>query len=82
MAQAENEQDPLAIQALEQCLRLDPTNLKALQALAISQTNENYQSQACNTLIRWIKNHPKYSHLVTFDVENPIKNNITSFMSE
>lgn len=80
-AQAQNEQDPLAIQALEQCLRLDPANLQALQALAISQTNENYQSQACNTLIRWLKTHPNYSHLVNFDIDNQTRN-VTSFMSE
>nr|XP_023014015.1 peroxisomal targeting signal 1 receptor [Leptinotarsa decemlineata] len=62
--QAENEQDPVAIAALNRCLQLDPTNLNALMALAISYTNESYYNQACQMLLNWLKNNTKYNDLV------------------
>ncbi|XP_030761592.1 peroxisomal targeting signal 1 receptor isoform X2 [Sitophilus oryzae] len=66
--QAENEQDPNAIAALNKCLQLDPTNLTALMSAAVSYTNESYYNQACSMLLNWLKHNPKYQDLVPKDL--------------
>ncbi|KAH8885125.1 TPR-like protein [Thozetella sp. PMI_491] len=53
-AQAQNEKEEAAIRALEHALKLDPNNLAALMGLAVSYTNEGYDSTAYRTLERWL----------------------------
>ncbi|CAK7222408.1 Peroxisomal membrane signal receptor PTS1 [Sporothrix eucalyptigena] len=53
-AQAQNEKETAAIRALEHALKLDPTNLPGLMALAVSYTNEGYDTTAYRTLERWL----------------------------
>lgn len=61
-AQAQNEKEMPAIRALEQALKLDPSDLSALMGLAVSYTNEAYDSSAYHTLERWLAT--KYPDLV------------------
>lgn len=53
-AQAQNEKETPAIRAQEQALKLDPQNLEALMGLAISYTNDGWDSTAYRTLERWL----------------------------
>lgn len=62
-AQAQNEKEAPAIRALEQALKLDPSNLGALMGLAISYTNEGYDSTAYRTLERWLAT--KYPQIIS-----------------
>ncbi|KAJ5291000.1 hypothetical protein N7478_000251 [Penicillium angulare] len=61
-AQAQNEKELPAIRALEQTLKTDPGNLDALMGLAVSYTNEGYDSTAYRTLERWLSN--KYPSII------------------
>ncbi|KAK0718762.1 hypothetical protein B0T21DRAFT_395754 [Apiosordaria backusii] len=60
--QAQNEKEEAAIRALEQAMKLDPNNLAALMGLAVSYTNEGYDSTAYRTLERWLS--VKYPQVV------------------
>jgi len=53
-AQAQNEKESAAIRALKKAVSLAPTNLPALMGLAVSYTNEGYESHALMTLERWL----------------------------
>lgn len=52
--QAANEKETPAIRALEAALKLDESNLGALMGLAVSYTNEGYDTNAYSTLERWL----------------------------
>lgn len=45
------------------CLELQPNNLKALMALAVSYTNTGHQQEAYQALRNWIKQNPKYKYI-------------------
>ncbi|KAH8675779.1 hypothetical protein BX600DRAFT_432332 [Xylariales sp. PMI_506] len=62
-AQAQNEKETAAIRALEQAKNLDPNNLSALMTLAVSYTNEGYDSTAYRTLERWLS--VKYPSIIS-----------------
>lgn len=52
------------INYLFRCMDLSPGNLTALMSLAVSYTNESLQTQACESLKRWLMSNPQYSHIV------------------
>ncbi|KAF9894374.1 Peroxisomal membrane signal receptor PTS1 [Aspergillus nanangensis] len=61
-AQAQNEKELPAIRALEQALKCDGNSLDALMGLAVSYTNEGYDSTAYRTLERWLS--VKYPQII------------------
>lgn len=60
--QTQNEKEINGICALEECLKLDPSNLEAMKNLAISYINEGYDVSAFTMLNRWAET--KYSNLL------------------
>lgn len=52
--QQENEREEMAIQALQQAIKLDPELSDAILALAISYSNENRRAEALEEIERWI----------------------------
>ncbi|KAK3395711.1 hypothetical protein B0T20DRAFT_43772 [Sordaria brevicollis] len=62
-AQAQNEKEEAAIRALERAMKLDPNNLSAMMGLAVSYTNEGYDSTAYRTLERWLST--KYPSVIS-----------------
>jgi len=75
-AQAQNEKEEAAIRALEHALKIDPNNLDALMGLAVSYTNEGYDSVAYRTLERWLS--VKYPQIIApADVSAPAEMGFT-----
>nr|XP_025034964.1 PEX5-related protein isoform X1 [Pelodiscus sinensis] len=79
ISQAENENEQGAIVALQRCLQLQPNNLKALMALAVSFTNTSHQQEACEALRNWLKQNPKYKYIMKSKRGSPA---LTRRMSE
>ncbi|XP_075058279.1 PEX5-related protein isoform X3 [Mixophyes fleayi] len=71
ITQAENENEQAAIVSLQRCLQLQPNNLKALMALAVSYTNIGHQQEAYKALKMWMKQNPRYKYLVKSKSESP-----------
>ncbi|CCG81523.1 Tetratricopeptide repeat protein [Taphrina deformans PYCC 5710] len=63
LCQAQNEKEEAAIKALENAVRLDPKDLQALMGLAVSYTNDGYDTAAYLSLERWLE--AKYPNLVS-----------------
>lgn len=62
LCQAQNEKEEAAIKALENAVKLDPKDLQALMGLAVSYTNDGYDTAAYLSLERWLE--AKYPNLV------------------
>ncbi|XP_053316183.1 PEX5-related protein [Spea bombifrons] len=71
ITQAENENEQAAIVSLQRCLQLQPNNLKALIALAVSYTNIGHQQDAYEVLKSWMKQNPRYKHIVKSKSTSP-----------
>ncbi|XP_044290587.1 PEX5-related protein isoform X2 [Varanus komodoensis] len=78
ITQAENENEQGAIVALQRCLELQPNNLKALMALAVSFTNTGHQQEAYGALRSWIMQNPKYKYDVRSKKGSPALTRRTS----
>ncbi|BFZ54901.1 Peroxisomal membrane signal receptor PTS1 [Savitreella phatthalungensis] len=63
LCQAQNEKEEAAIKALENAVKLDPKDLEALMGLAVSYTNDGYDTAAYMSLERWLE--AKYPDLVS-----------------
>lgn len=63
LCQAQNEKEEAAIKALENAVKLDPKDLQALMGLAVSYTNDGYDTAAYLSLERWLE--AKYPNLVS-----------------
>lgn len=63
LCQAQNEKEEAAIKALENAVKLDPKDLQALMGLAVSYTNDGYDTAAYLSLERWLE--AKYPDLVS-----------------
>ncbi|EGC36495.1 hypothetical protein DICPUDRAFT_47119 [Dictyostelium purpureum] len=63
IAHAENDQDGKAITCLLKSINIEPNNIKARLALAVSYTNDYQKESALSTLEEWLQRSPVYSNL-------------------
>lgn len=66
--QAENEKDYLAIVALNNARRIDPTDIKVHGTLAVCHSNESNTEAALQSLKQWLIHHPQYEALGSITV--------------
>jgi peroxin-5 len=64
LRQQENENEEAALAALGYSVALDPSVLESWLGLSVSYTNEGRFSDSYQALESWIKNNPKYEHLI------------------
>lgn len=62
-AHAENDKDGQAIISLEKAVEVDPQNLDALAALAVSYTNDFNREKALDVLETWLRRNEAYTHI-------------------
>lgn len=62
-AHAENDKDTQAITCLNRAVEVDPQNLEALAALAVSYTNDFNREKALDVLETWMRRNPEYSSI-------------------
>jgi len=74
-AHAENDKDNQAITCLVKAVDVDPQNLEALAALAVSYTNDFNREKALDALETWLKRHPEYSHIPASAPPPPVLEN-------
>ncbi len=48
---------------------MDPGNLDAYMALAVSYTNDLYRDQALDILKKWVERHSEYNHIKMIENE-------------
>jgi peroxin-5 len=71
LCQAQNEKEDAAIKALENAIRLDPGDLAALMGLAVSYTNDGYDTAAYLSLEQWlVAKYPNLVSDITMDTSN------------
>ncbi|ORY83778.1 hypothetical protein BCR37DRAFT_402424 [Protomyces lactucae-debilis] len=71
LCQAQNEKEDAAIKALENAIRLDPGDLEALMGLAVSYTNDGYDTAAYLSLEQWlVAKYPNLVSDITMDTSN------------
>eukprot|EP01129_Flabellula_baltica_P015012 TRINITY_DN738_c0_g1_i2.p1 TRINITY_DN738_c0_g1~~TRINITY_DN738_c0_g1_i2.p1 ORF type:complete len:420 (-),score=109.45 TRINITY_DN738_c0_g1_i2:879-2138(-) len=61
--QAENDNDTLAIQALNRAIELNPSDLDTLILLGVSHTNNFNTKEVYSVFLQWIHQNPEYAAL-------------------
>jgi len=62
-AYAQNDRDDKALECLTKAVEIDPKNLPALVALAVSHANKLNIDKALDALQMWLKANPDYAHI-------------------
>ncbi|UJR22603.1 hypothetical protein I4U23_025646 [Adineta vaga] len=82
ISQHKSEQDNRAICALKKCVEIDSKNLQAYSTLAACYANEMFKNEALDSLYNWLKNHNRYSRILSDHQLHSINNNETRITDE